>query len=122
MNRYAAPAAMRFAGLVISAGHAQERCIPIHFAPGQSSATVKGIAPFGTPFACFNFTPRSGQTATVRLTRENGNTAFNIDGVIDNQDNYSFHTEARTYKIDVYQITREMATRNAQFTMQVTVR
>src|SRR5712691_4134413 len=100
MNRYAMLAAMLFAGFAIFAVHAQEKCTAIHFAPSQSSATVKGIAPFGTPFTCFTFTPGRGQTATIRLTQSNSNTAFNSDGVIDNSDNYSFRTEARTYKID----------------------
>lgn len=122
MYRYAMSTAVLLAGLAISAGHAQERCTPIHFAPGQSSATVKGIAPFGTPFTCFTFAAGRGHTATIRLTQSNGNIAFNIDGVVDNQDKYSFKTEDRTYKIDVYQTTREEATRNAQFAMQVTVR
>jgi site-specific recombinase XerD len=37
---------------------AMNHCTPIRFAPGQSSATVKGIAPFGTPFACFTTSAR----------------------------------------------------------------
>jgi hypothetical protein len=122
MERYAALAVFLLAGFAIPIGHAQDKCAPIRFARGQSSALVKGIAPFGPPFACFTFAASRGQTATIKLTQSNGNTAFNVDGVVDNQDNYSFRTEARTYKIDVYQITRELATRNAQFAMQVTVR
>jgi hypothetical protein len=122
MKRSALPATLLFAGFVIPTAHAQEKCIPIAFAPGHSTAIVKGIAPFGPPFACYTVAAGLGQTATIKLTRSNGNMAFNIDGVVDNRDNYSFKTEARTYKIDVYQITREQAVRNAQFEMQVTLK
>jgi hypothetical protein len=122
MKRYPPLAATLFIGFAIPVAQAQDTCAPIQFARGQSSATVKGVAPLGAPFACFTFVAGRGQTATIRLTHSNGNTAFNVDGVVDNQDKYSFRAEARTYKIDVYQITRELATRNAQFAMQVTVR
>lgn len=122
MKRSTIPVAIFFAGFVISAAHAQEKCIPISFAPGHSSAIVKGIAPFGPPFACYIVTAGRGQTATIKLTRSNGNMGFNVDGVVDDRDNYSFKTEARTYKLEVYQITREQAVRNARFEMQVTLK
>ena len=122
MKRYPPLAIILFVGFAVPVAQAQDKCAPIQFARGQSSATVRGIAPFGPPFACFTFAATRAQTATIRLTQSNGNTAFNVGGVVDNQDNYTFRTEARTYKIDIYQITRELATRNARFAMQVTVR
>jgi hypothetical protein len=122
MKRYLMLPVILFASFPMSVGRGQDNCTPIHFAPGQSSTSVKGVAPFGTPFTCFNLIAGRGQTASIRLTKSNGNTAFNISGIVDNQDNYTFRTEARTYKIDVYQITRELASRDAQFTMQVTLR
>ncbi len=115
-------AAVLIGALISVSAHAQNRCTPIQFAPGTSSATVRGIAPFATPFACFIFAARRGQTATVTLTQSNGNTAFNVGGLIDDQDNYSFATEARTYKIDVYQVIRNKVTPNASFAMQVSVK
>ncbi len=122
MKRSMIVVTMLFAGFGISAAHAQEKCIPIAFAPGHSAAIVKGIAPFGPPFACYTVAAGRGQTATIKLTRSNGNMAFNVGGVIDDRDNYSFKTEAKTYKLEVYQITREQAVRNAQFEMQVTLK
>ena len=108
--------------LICAPAHAQETCVPIQFAPGTSSASVRGIAPFQTPFTCFSFAARRGQTATITLTQSNGNTAFNVVGLIDDRDNYSFKTEARTYRIDVYQVTRDKVTPNASFTMKVSVK
>lgn len=122
MKRYPPLAAILVIGSSIRDGHARHKCAPIQFARGQSSAILKSIAPFGPPFACFTFVAGPEQTATIRLTQSNGNIAFNVGGIVENQDNYSFRTEAKPYEIDVYQITRELATRNAQFAMQVTVR
>ena len=102
--------------------HAQENCIPIQFAPGASSATVKGIARNDDPIACYNLTTRRGQTATISIVKRSSkdDTAFTIPDVIDNQDKYTFTTDARTYKILVYLTFARQPDR--PFTMQVSVK
>ncbi len=87
-----------------TAAHAQARCTAIRFAPGASSAIVKGFARNDAPFTCYTLTTRSGQTATIaiRTTGPNDDTAFTIPDVIDDQNKYSFKTEAKTYKIMVF--------------------
>jgi hypothetical protein len=106
------------------AAHAQERCTPIQFARGATSATVKGMAPSwhppDAPFACYTFVAGRGQTATVKLTQANQDTAFNIGGLIDSRTDYSFPTEAKTYRIDVYQMNRDR--RDVPFAMEVSVK
>jgi hypothetical protein len=97
-------------------------CEPIRFAPGASSATINGMAlPAVSPFVCYTLATGKGQTASLKLTRSNGDTAFNISDVIDNRDEYSFKTEARTYQISLYQMSRG-ATKPAPFTLSVSVR
>jgi hypothetical protein len=97
-------------------------CTPIHFARGTSSATVTGIAKSSEePFTCYTLATGRGQTATVQLL--NGgkdDTAFNIDGVVDNQDNHTFKTEAKTYTISVYHMFVREA--DKRFTLQVSVK
>src|SRR5689334_2987107 len=122
MNRYLILPVILFASFPMSVAPGQDNCTPIHFAPGQSSTSVKGVAPFGTPFTCFNLIAGRGQSAGIRPTTSNGNTPFSISGIGDNQHSYTSRTEARTYKVAVYQITREVASRGAQFTMQVALR
>ncbi len=96
------------------------KCTPIHSASGASSATVTGMAPSDTPFACYTFTAQRGQTATIRLTQATSETAFNIGGVVDGRVDYSFETEAKTYKIDVYQFNR--GRRDVPFAMEVSIK
>jgi hypothetical protein len=119
-------AALLTGALTSVSADAQDRCMPIQFAHGATSATVKGMAPSGTepsipqPFACYTFTAVRGQTATIKLTQANQDTAFNVGGIIDSRTNYSFQTEARTYRIDVYQMNR--GRRDVPFAMEVSLK
>jgi hypothetical protein len=103
------------------AARAQQTCIPIHFAPGASSATVRGIARNDEPFACYTLTTRRGQTATLSIVKQSpkDDTTFTIPEVVDNQDQYTFKTEDKAYKIMVYLTFARQPPR--PFSMQVTV-
>ena len=92
----------------IDSADAQEasNCVPMRFSGGGASATVSGTAEWGPPFPCYTFEGRAGRTATLKFTKANGNMAFNVDGVVDNQDLYSFKMKSIKYKIDVYQTLR----------------
>jgi hypothetical protein len=86
-------------GILLTAytAHAQQNCTPIHFAPGTSSATIKGTASSmdeGASSACYTLTTRAGQTARLTLVKSsrNDDTAFTITDVVDNQDDYTFKT------------------------------
>jgi hypothetical protein len=126
MSRNSIIAATLLLPLIASpAARAQQTCSPIHFARGQSSAIVKGIArtsndPF-TPFTCYTLTTQRGQTATLAIQTHgpNDDTAFTIPDVVDNQDKYTFKTEAKTYQILVYLTFARQPPR--PFSMQVTV-
>lgn len=91
-----------FAGLA----HAQDHCTPIHFAPGTSSATIRGVATSmdeGAHSACYTLTTRRGQTAKLRMVHgPKDDVAFTIVGVVDDRDSYSFKTDAKTYTIGVF--------------------
>jgi hypothetical protein len=60
-------------------------------------------------------------TATIRIVQgSKSHIAFNIEGLVDNRDSYTFKTEAKTYKIEV---DRTFARRpDRPFTMQVSVK
>ncbi len=94
--------------LVGSAALAQQPagCTPVRFATGQSSATITGAVGSDEPFPCYTLAAGKGQTATFKFTRTNSNMAFTIDGLVDDRDNYSFRTEAKTYKFTVFQTMR----------------
>ena len=104
----------------LTAAHAQQQCTPIHFALDASTATFRGTARSDAPFACYTLTTGPRQLATVGiLQRSKGDIAFNIEGLVDSRDSYTFKTEAKTYKIEIYQT---FARRPDQpFTMQVSV-
>jgi hypothetical protein len=101
-------------------------CTPIHFAPGTSSATVKGIAQStgdsDAPIkACYTLATGKGQTATLKMIEgPKDDAAFTIPGVVDNHDAYTFKTEAKTYTINVYRtFPREP---DEPFTLQISVK
>jgi hypothetical protein len=102
------------------AAHAQQKCTPIHLTQEQSSSIVKGVAA-NDPLACYSLTARSGQTVTLSIVKQSSkdDTAFTIPGVVDNQDKYTFKTEAKTYQIFVYLTFARQPPR--PFSMQVTV-
>jgi hypothetical protein len=108
-----------------STAHAEENCTPIRFGPGTSSATIKGTASSmddGASSACFTLTTRAGQTATIKIVKKsrNDDTAFTITDLVDNQDDYTFKTQSKTYTIGVYLTFARQSPR--PFTMQVSVR
>jgi hypothetical protein len=123
MSRNSIIAATLLLPLIASpAARAQQTCSPIHFARGQSSAIVKGIARSSNdPFTCYTLTTQRGQTATLAIQTHgpNDDTAFTIPDVVDNQDKYTFKTEAKTYQILVYLTFARQPPR--PFSMQVTV-
>jgi hypothetical protein len=105
----------------VSAALAQEptNCMAIHFATGRSSATVRGsVGSTDEPFPCYTLATGKGQTATLKFTKTNGNMAFTIYGLVDDQDGYSFKTEAKTYKFIVFQTLRSTPD---PFALQVSV-
>ena len=65
-------------------------CTPIRFERGQSSATVTGSVGSEDPLPCYTLAAGSGQTASLKFVRTNGNMAFSIYDLIDNRDSYSF--------------------------------
>ena len=97
-------------------------CTPIQFATGQTSTTIRGTAANEGPSSCYALTTRAGQTASISIVQQSpkDDTAFNIEGVVDNQDKYTFKTQARTYKIDVYLTFARQPPR--PFTMHVSVK
>ncbi len=97
-------------------------CKPIRFAPGQSSATVRGTARSDGPFECFTLATARGQTATLRMVLSNPNddAAFGIEGVADDRVEATFKTDAKTYTITVFRtFARES---DEPFALQVSVR
>jgi hypothetical protein len=94
--------------LVCSSALAQEptKCTPVHFAAGKSFATITGSVGSDAPFPCFTLATGKGQKATFTFTKTNGNMAFSIYGVVDDQESYSFKTEARSYKFMMFQTLR----------------
>jgi hypothetical protein len=117
--------AMTLISILSATAHAQDNCTPIRFAPGTSSATIKGIASSideGASSACYTLTTRAGQTARLSIVKRsrNDDTAFTIQDIVDNQDNYTFKTEAKTYRIGVYLTFSRQSDR--PFTMQVSVK
>ncbi|SFE61643.1 hypothetical protein [Roseivivax sediminis] len=105
--------------LALSAGVvAAQSCSEIRFARGAVSGDVSGRVGEGAPM-CFTFGAGAGQTARVQLFGSD-NTCFNVAGVIDCQDDYSFRTRAGGYRIDVHQLFRSPGAE--QFTLRLTIR
>ena len=94
------------AGIGSADGQEAANCTPMRFSGSGASATVSGTAEWGPPFPCYTFEGRANRTATLRFTKANGNTAFNVNGIVDNQDRYSFKMKNVQYKIDIYQTLR----------------
>jgi hypothetical protein len=114
--------ALVFGSATATAQAPPPNCTPIQFPTGQTSATVRGIASNDGPTACYTLSTRAGQTASLSIVQQSAkdDTAFNIDGVVENQDKYTFKTQAKTYKIDVYLTFARQPPR--PFTMRVSVR
>ena len=101
---------------VLNAAWAEE-CETIRFKRGESSGTVNGMAP-ADDVRCYLMSTGQGQTATLLVTTGK-NTVFSIDGLIDAQNNYTFKTERKTYKIVVGQLFRAIA--GEPFTLFVSI-
>ena len=76
----------------------------------------------GSSSACYTLATRAGQTARITIVKKarNDDTAFTITDVVDNQDDYAFKTQAKTYTIAVYLTFARQQSR--PFTMQVSVK
>lgn len=103
----------------IASAQQPAHCTPIDFPRGASSAAVSGTAGSDEPFPCYALTTAYGQTASLNFAKTNGNMAFTIDGLIDDQESYTFKTAARTYRFIVFQTLRATPT---PFTLSVSVR
>jgi hypothetical protein len=90
---------------VLPTAYAQDKCTSIHFAPGQSSATVKGVSPPNEP-VCYSFAAAAGQTATLKVNGRN--IVISVIDVGDARDVWTFTTKAQTYKFVVGQLMRSV--------------
>ena len=112
-----------FAALLLATSpamaQAAENCTRLAFPKGASSTTVSGSVGSDEPFPCYTLSTGNGQTALLKFTKTNGNMAFTIDGLIDDRDNYSFKTTARTYKFWIFQTLRSTPD---PFTLMVSVK
>ncbi|MEM7644319.1 MAG: hypothetical protein AAF366_17605 [Pseudomonadota bacterium] len=81
---------------------AAQSCSEIRFAPGTASGEVTAGVTDGRP-ACFRFGSGNDQVARIQLFGSE-NACFNVRGVVDCQDDFSFRTERQTYVIDVTQL------------------
>jgi hypothetical protein len=122
MNRDCMIAAtLPFLLLASPVARAQQTCTPLRFPAGQTTIVVTGTARTDPPFACYFLTTQADQTASINILSQSpkDDTAFNIEGLVDNQDKYSFRTQNKTYRIDVYLTFARQLPR--PFSMQVTV-
>ena len=101
---------------VLATAYAQDKCSAIHFAPGHSSATLKGIAP---PEAgvCYTFAAAAGQTANLKVAGRN--MIITVIGIGDARDAWTFKTEAQTYKFIVAQLMRSVTSEPYTVTLSV---
>ena len=90
--------------LLLAADATAQTCEEIRFAPGAVSGAVSGQVAEGLPL-CFSFAAGSGQTARLTLSGSQ-NVCFNVRGMVDCQDDFSFRTAARSYEVLVHQLFR----------------
>jgi hypothetical protein len=102
MLRSVALVAFMFASCGLA--QAQPGCSPISLAVGAKATTVAGVARSAPPFACFTLRAPAGQNAHVTLLNAPAAAAFDIQGVVKDQYQYSFRTKAQPYQVDVYMI------------------
>lgn len=88
------------------------------FAPGTSSAEIRGEAPPNNVL-CYEMRTGGGQDARIRVL-EGRNTFVSVEGVADAQTDLSFTTEPRTYRLRVGQLMR--AARPEAFRLLVSVK
>jgi hypothetical protein len=88
------------------AAFAEQHCIEIRIAPGESETTIFGIAPPEAQL-CYLLETQEGRRTSLKVT--NGkNIMFSIVGVTDGQDEFSFLPRRRTYRIMVGQLMRSI--------------
>jgi hypothetical protein len=104
-------------GLAPPSPHAQERCTPVRFEPGKSSATIRGAAPPGDG-VCYTFGAAAGQTASLKVA--GSNMIISVVGVGDARDSWTFKTKAGTYKFVVGQLMRSAT--NAPYIVTLSIR
>jgi hypothetical protein len=83
---------------------AADQCTAVQFARGTSSAEITGLAP-AEDTICYSLETGADQNARIEVL-EGSNVMFSIEGLIDAQDDYSFRTERRTYRVLVGQLMR----------------
>ena len=106
-------------GLLLLATEASaQACQEIRFAPGAVSGDVQGQVSEGQPL-CFSFATGAGQTARLQLSGTQ-NACFNVRGLVDCQDDFSFRTAARSYQVDVHQLFRGPGAET--FSLQLSIR
>ena len=93
-------------------------CTAVQFPRGAFSTTVSGSVGSDEPFPCYTLSTGNGQTATLKFTRTNRNMAFTIYDVVDDRDSYTFRTQAKIYKLIVFQTLRAVP---APFTLALSV-
>jgi hypothetical protein len=95
-------AAIGFLSLLRNPTEAAERCRDITLPSG--SATAAGLtAKEGSDLTCFQLHAPMGAMARLRfMPPASRDIAFNIEGVTDNQDDYTFRVEKPAYKVSVY--------------------
>jgi hypothetical protein len=116
MFRTAILAGMLLFLFVSATAYAQDKCTEIHFAPGHSSAAVKGISP-PADVVCYTFAAAAGQTANLRVTGRN--MIISVIDVGDARDVWSFKTKAQTYKFTVAQMLRSVTSEPYTVTLSV---
>ena len=104
MRRKAVPfGALIAASILPASAYAQDKCAPIQFGRGQSSATLRGMAP-PNEMVCYTFAAGAGQMASLKVTGRN--MMMSVIGIGDARDSYTFRTSSQTYKFIVAQLMR----------------
>lgn len=85
-----------------------EDCTPIRFEPGQSGATVDGLAP-AEGVRCYSLAVRPGQQAHVGIVAGDEGVAVSVSDVADNRRSVDFVTAAQRYELYVHQTFRAPA-------------
>lgn len=57
--------------------------------------TIAGSVAFDPPNPCYMASTGTGQTATLKFIKPNGNVAFRIDGLVEDRESYSCKTQRR---------------------------
>jgi len=94
-----------FVAFVAGTAYARDKCTAIHFAPGHSSITVKGVAR-PEQALCYSFAAAAGQTAILKVAGKN--MIISVVGLGDAHAAWTFTTKAQTYTFIVAQMMRSV--------------